>query len=746
MPVLPPDLTEELVAHLAPLFRLQDDRDARLVAPLGDWPGYDDILWSGSGRAFTARLVRQLPPPRLHAVLDALQRSDNLDGDLAAQWRRRVDAAQGLLGGGAPEDPLLGYQRYLAERWAKPRYQLDSRFVQLTLLLDQGPDAPDIRFKPDGQRGRYHSLARLLADVPERAVVLLGRPGCGKTTLLRRLQMEQAWAELAAASGRASLFVSLNGYRGEQPGDPPPPPLAWLRAEWQAAYPRLPDFETLFWQGRCLLLLDGLNEMPHQDDADYRTRIAAWQAFWQRHAHLGNTAVFSCRSLDYSAPLTSEIAPVRQVQVEPLTPAQCEAFVQAYLPDQAAPVWEALRQDHQQLELFATPFFLQLLVEQVAETGEMPAGQAGLLTSFVRRALYREAVERKQRLLAPGALLSRHDYQQILHRAWGGRYNLPAEGPLLPRLAALAYDMQRGRAGRERSQVRLPEAAVRRLLDSALAGDLLAAGVELNVLDKTLEKREIAFYHQLLQEYFAARVLARAPDPARVQTPWRADAVQPALAQWLATADAGAPLPPAPATGWEETALLAAAMAPDPAAFTAGLLETNLPLAARCAASPEVDAPPALVERLQTALLARLADPAADLRARIAAAEALGELGDPRFARRAGPHGPYLRPPLAPIPGGTVPIGDDAGEYADEKPAHKVAIAPFEIGVFPVTNAEYRLFMEAGGYADDRWWQTAAAKAWLKGEGSAEGSKAYYRDLVAQLRNMTDAAIQQYPT
>jgi formylglycine-generating enzyme required for sulfatase activity len=330
-----------------------------------------------------------------------------------------------------------------------------------------------------------------------------------------------------------------------------------------------------------------------------------------------------------------------------------------------------------------------------------------------------------------------------LHRAWGGRYNLPAEGPLLPRLAALAYDMQRGRAGRERSQVRLPEAAVRRLLDSALAGDLLAAGVELNVLDKTLEKREIAFYHQLLQEYFAARVLARAPDPARVQTPWRADAVQPALAQWLATADAGAPLPPAPATGWEETALLAAAMAPDPAAFTAGLLETNLPLAARCAASPEVDAPPALVERLQTALLARLADPAADLRARIAAAEALGELGDPRFARRAGPHGPYLRPPLAPIPGGTVPIGDDAGEYDDEKPAHKVAIAPFEIGVFPVTNAEYRLFMEAGGYADDRWWQTAAAEAWLKGEGSNEGVRQRARDEQNYLQDFSDDVIRQ---
>ncbi len=68
--------------------------------------------------------------------------------------------------------------------------------------------------------------------------------------------------------------------------------------------------------------------------------------------------------------------------------------------------------------------------------------------------------------------------------------------------------------------------------------------------------------------------------------------------------------------------------------------------------------------------MARSREPEADLRARIAAARALGELGDPRFERRQGPHGAYLLPPVVSIPPGTYPIGSDEGLYQDEAPAH----------------------------------------------------------------------------
>jgi formylglycine-generating enzyme required for sulfatase activity len=135
-----------------------------------------------------------------------------------------------------------------------------------------------------------------------------------------------------------------------------------------------------------------------------------------------------------------------------------------------------------------------------------------------------------------------------------------------------------------------------------------------------------------------------------------------------------------------------------------------------------------LKREIQNALIARTQDQRADLRARIAAGEALGVIGDPRFERRTGPLGDYLLPPLVEIPGGTYPMGDDKGDYQDEKPAHTVDLAPLRIGQFPVTNAEYALFMAAGGYDDEQWWDTPESLAWLRGEASTEGSKQQWRD------------------
>jgi formylglycine-generating enzyme required for sulfatase activity len=45
-----------------------------------------------------------------------------------------------------------------------------------------------------------------------------------------------------------------------------------------------------------------------------------------------------------------------------------------------------------------------------------------------------------------------------------------------------------------------------------------------------------------------------------------------------------------------------------------------------------------------------------------------------------------------------------------------------------VTNAEYRCFIEAGGYEDPQWWETEEARAWLSGEASMEGFKQQWRD------------------
>ncbi len=50
---------------------------------------------------------------------------------------------------------------------------------------------------------------------------------------------------------------------------------------------------------------------------------------------------------------------------------------------------------------------------------------------------------------------------------------------------------------------------------------------------------------------------------------------------------------------------------------------------------------------------------------------------------------------------------DPAAEHApdpDEAPAHRVRCDAFRIGRTPVTNAEYRLFVEATGHAAPSSW------------------------------------------
>ncbi len=120
-------------------------------------------------------------------------------------------------------------------------------------------------------------------------------------------------------------------------------------------------------------------------------------------------------------------------------------------------------------------------------------------------------------------------------------------------------------------------------------------------------------------------------------------------------------------------------------------------------------------------LLGLLGDASVDLRVRVAAAEVLTQVGDPRLVRRAYAGGvEAIEPPMVPIPAGAATLGgDDPEAYDDEQPQCQVPVAAFELAVYPVTNAEFACFVDAGGYADESFW-TAGGQAWLRGEGKLD--------------------------
>jgi len=634
--------------------------------------------------------------------------------------------------------------------WSQPRYRLDGRFVALTLLVDQGEESAAGRWA--ARQERYDDLGKLLSGVPDPAVVVLGPPGSGKSTLLRHLELDTAIAALRGedAAGTVTFFIQLNGYKPDRPGEAPPAPGDWLAARWRAAYPDLPALDNLLAEGRVVLLLDALNEMPASGEREFQERVGLWKDWLVRltREQPGNRVVFSCRTLDYSAPLSTPALRVPQVQIEPLSDVQMRAFLRLYSPARGEEIWAAIA-GTPQLDALRAPYFLALLVDQVEATGELAEDRAGLFTAFVRQALRREVERGSPMFSGAGAqgdapLLAGRDLRRLAQWQWGGPYELPERGELVPKLGSLAYGMQDGAADGGASQVRLDYDAALALLDHPRDEDIVKAGLAISVLDEDPAADEVLYRHQLVQEYFAARVLARAPRPELVAAPWRAVEIRPGVRELLDTLPPAETLPPLPQTGWEETAILAAAMSGEPEAFLRALMPHNLVVAGRAARLPLVRAKlgARFLDELRWALVARSRDREADLRARIAAGLALGYLGDPRFERRLGPHGPYLMPPMVEIAGGRYPIGEDEAiwdPFQEEWerahiPRHEVEIAAVQSGRFPVTNAEWACFMAAGGYEEERWWDTEAARTWRRGEGTAEGSKRRARRGLRMLR------------
>lgn len=674
---------------------------------------------------------------------------DASDEELLAEYRQLLDERNFDEILNIEPDNLAIYRAQCIACWSRPRYAIDKRFTPLTLLLDQGEEAAGERYQK--QQTPFDDLRKVLAAVKEEdfpVLVVTGAPGSGKSTLLRRLELDianQALREIDAVTNAAplTLFLPMNAYG--QKGEGFPKPLDWIAQQWNRQMSSVLKFDDALRQP-LLLLLDGLNEMPHADRNDYTARLAAWKRFLDDVAlhHPSVRVIFSCRTLDYGNQLTTKDLPsIPLVEITPLTELQIERFLSQYSPDHGAQLFTQLQQT-KQLELYRSPYYLKLLIEQ-AQDGQIPQGRAALFTGFVREMLKREIAADNARLVEHDWLLSERERKRTLESNWRNDYDLPSRGKLFNVLAAFAYQLQMQRQNGDsgnKVQVRIDEDAALDMLAAHIEPEaqqqhLLDTAVDLQLLDKL--GFDVLFVHQLLQEYFAARHLAERFNSAESEaakneliglaaTAWRTDAISPKVAQILQELPRSGTLPDLPTTGWEETFALAAAMVKDRDAFVQALAQVNLPLAGRCAAQPDAGVSDSLRRELQQLLVARSRDRDADLRARILAGDALGHLGDPRFEPRQGLLGHrYLAPPMIAIDGGTYMIGSDEGLEEDEAPRHAVTLAPFWLGQFAVTNAEFQCFIDAGGYDDLRWWDTPQAQRWQRGDGTGKIGRGNWR-------------------
>jgi predicted NACHT family NTPase len=237
-------------------------------------------------------------------------------------------------------------------------------------------------------------------------------------------------------------------------------------------------------QGRLLLLIDGLNELPSEIA---RTELSAFRRQYAQAASM----VFTTRDLSLGGDLGID----KKLEMQPLTEAQIQAFIHAYVPEQADLMMYQMSE--RLLDFGRTPLLLWMLCEFFKQSPQkqMPSNLAELFRDFTT--IYEESSVRKHDV----ALLKGDVRPLSDRRLWK------------PALEVLAFMMIQGENSVGfRVVIRRDEAeqvlrntftdekcSVRDIVDDLLKYHLL----QNHSTDK------IEFRHQLLQEYYAAENLLK---------------------------------------------------------------------------------------------------------------------------------------------------------------------------------------------------------------------------------------------
>ena len=667
---------------------------------------------------FSAREVEQL----IEKVLAFLQAGAMFMpvGPLQDAYQAELNGEKLTFHPGAVQQLMRGKQRtersYLLGLTLDQHYSIwATLFVPLRAHADVAREALEIRLayseiilpRPDaGPESQPHT--EVLEDITEavhkhRAFIILGAAGASKTTTLQKITFDQARLVLGADPSEATagvpLFVRLSQQREQTPAE-------FLREAWR--HLTAGEVEDALADGRLMVLADGLNELP-RDPVVRAQRLREWREFVEENVGR-NRFIFSSRERgEYAGELD-----LPNVRVEPLDSARIMDYLRRWQAESLAPV---LANPQTRLgELASNPFYLNLLVTAYHDNARQLENRGQLLDQFAQRLFKRE--ERRAR---PDWIASSVQASALSQLA----FTTQAQG------LNLTLEVKTARALTPRS-VEVDDASISVKPDTLFN----LARAEL-LLDPSLE-RDVRFYHQLVQEYFAALELLRRFDEGEdLGRLWAA----PRLEQDTPPANVGEweALPEPPGTGWEVTTILACGLARDPAKLIDVVRLHNPTLAGRCLHeagitlsddSPSPDrafpgqgtrqrAGGGVLRSVRADLLAELYNPTVHLRARLQAGYTLGHIGDPRFEAQVLNGVKVIVPQTVSVSAGQYLIGsepDETDSFDNEKPQHPIDLPAFAIGQWPVTNAEYACFMEAGGYKDEQWWKTDLAKRWLKGE------------------------------
>jgi hypothetical protein len=372
----------------------------------------------------------------------------------------------------------------------------------------------------DDAAARY-SISDLLDRRSRVVLALVGQPGSGKSTLLAHAARRGARTGLDWRPGRRRfpVLIALRERAGSIVADPEISLPSVIRAAVGAAAGREPAgwWERQLRRGRCLVLLDGLDEVARAED---RLAVASWVER-QAATYEGDHFVVTSRSFGLPGPLTDQ---ADVLVVRPFTAEQVQLFLDRWYlaaeqhatgasgpsarravrmraTESAARLTTLLREHPALYDLAVNPLLLTMIATAHRYRGALPGSRADLYGEICQVLLSRRGQAKGLPELLPG----------------------PAKQALL---AAVAFQMMRehavqlpaGRIGdiiKPHLQRFGPSATSEAFLDDAGRNGLLAE----------ISPGRYAFTHLTFQEYLAAQHVSANPDlveslAGTVSDPW----------------------------------------------------------------------------------------------------------------------------------------------------------------------------------------------------------------------------------
>ena len=607
-----------------------------------------------------------------------------------------------------------------------------------------------------GEGGKRLALLDAIGDEKARQLTLVGDPGSGKTTFTNYLTYLLIEAYLAQPTpdlperlrGLLPIRLVLRHTARYLPAEGPYGSVGMLwnavqaeiagRIGQAAAGLVLPFLQQQISQKGALFLLDGLDEVP---DAD-RRRKRLLEAVQDLSAHLDaySRIFLTARPYAYADPKW-QLPKFQLLALAPFDKEQVIRFVERWYRavrpvmgwdeqtarQRSGRLAQGIQQKAYLADLASRPLLLTLMTTLDSSWGKLPEDRADLYEESVKLLLSRWQRGREVRN-EKGEL----DWEPSITKALG-----VGEEVIRSALEKLAYEthLRQAREGqREDDSADIPRDEV-----LGLFSGLLPENVNAELLLRYLETRSgllmgrrenvYAFPHRSFQEYLAACHLAAVEQDFALK-----------LRELVYTDP----------DWWREVFLLGVGKKRlGGLGGAVGLVSVLLPAEVDFAKNiVEIDwraavlAGQALLEmRLnerapgQTAFgeitarvcrwLVRIVEGGLLTPAqRLEAGDTLGALGDPRFDESCFALPAFWRGHPEPllgfvhIPAGKSIMGSDKKKddqaYDDEYPAHPVELPEFFIARYPVTNAQYRYFVDAGGYDTETYW-TPEGWAWRNG-------------------------------